>query len=98
METKKEYLTPFLLTPFLSFLPPFSSDFEIVDFIGEVSGIKEGDNILIFFCTTKQDFKLMEPEKFSEWRWVPKNEYIENEIYCGFNPVARKLIVDYLKN
>jgi len=74
------------------------TDFGIVDFLGEVPGIKEGDSVLMFFCTTKQDAKLMEPEKFSEWRWVPKDEYIKDETYGGFNPVARKLIVNYLKN
>lgn len=73
------------------------TDFEIVDFIGEVPGAKEGDIVPIFFCTTKEDAKLMEPEKFSEWRWVEKDEYANNEKYGGFNPVARKLIVEYLK-
>jgi 8-oxo-dGTP pyrophosphatase MutT (NUDIX family) len=72
--------------------------FEIIDFLSEVSGIKEGDIVPLFFCITKEDAKLMEPEKFSEWRWVPKEEYIKNEIYGGFNSKARKLIVDYLKN
>jgi 8-oxo-dGTP diphosphatase len=73
------------------------TEFEIVDFIGEVPGAKEGDVVPIFFCTTKQDFKLMEPEKFSEWRWVPKDEYITGGEYSGFNSKARKVIVDYLK-
>ena len=73
-------------------------EFEIIDFIGEVSGAKEGDIVPIFFCTTKQDFKLMEPDKFSEWKWVLINEYIKTEKYNGFNSVVRKVIVDYLKN
>jgi 8-oxo-dGTP diphosphatase len=74
------------------------TEFEIVDFIGEVPGAKEGDIVPMFFCTTKQDFKLMEPEKFSEWRWVLKDEYIRGGEYSGFNNIARKMIVDYLKN
>lgn len=73
------------------------TEFEIVDFIGEVPGAKEGDVVPIFLCTTKQDFILMEPEKFSEWRWVTKNEYIDEKQYSGFNSVAKKLITDYLK-
>lgn len=73
------------------------NDFEIIDYIGEVPGAKEGDIVQIFFCTTKQDAKLMEPEKFSEWRWVTKDEYINGEEYSGFNEVARKLIIGYLK-
>lgn len=72
------------------------TDFKIVDFIGEVSGAKEGDIVPIFFCTTKQDFKLMEPEKFSEWRWVLKDEYIAGGEYSGFNPAVRKIVVDFL--
>lgn len=73
------------------------TEFKIVDFIGEVPGAKEGDVVPMFFCTTEQDFKLMEPEKFSEWKWVTKDEYINEDKYSGFNPVAKKLIVDYLK-
>jgi 8-oxo-dGTP pyrophosphatase MutT (NUDIX family) len=72
------------------------TEFEIVDFIGEVPGAKDGDIVPIFFCKTNQDAKLMEPEKFSEWRWLPKEEYIAGELYSGFNPIARKTIVDYL--
>ena len=73
------------------------TEFEIIDFVGEVPGAKEGDSVLIFSCTTKQDFKLMEPEKFSEWKWVSKDEYITNGEYSGFNSTARKVIVEYLK-
>ena len=74
------------------------TEFEIIDFIGEVLGAKEGDIVPIFYCTTKLDFKLMEPEKFSEWRWISKDEYMANEKYTGFNSKARKLIINYLKN
>lgn len=73
------------------------TEFEIIDFIGEVPGAKEGDIVPMFFCTIKQDFKLMEPEKFSEWRWVSIDEYIKNKEYSGFNNVARKMIVEYLQ-
>lgn len=74
------------------------TDFEIVDLIGEVPGAKDGDVVPIFYCTTKQDAILMEPEKFSEWRWVPVEDYIFGSNYSGFNPIARKLITDYLQN
>ncbi len=74
------------------------TEFEVVDLIGEVPGAKDGDEVPIFFCTTKQDAKLMEPEKFSEWRWLPKDEYIAGKLYSGFNPAARKAIVDFLKS
>ncbi len=73
------------------------TEFEIIDLIGEVPGAKEGDIVPIFFCTTKQDFKLMEPEKFSEWRWVTKEDYINDKAYLGFNSTAQNMIIDYLK-
>ena len=63
---------------------------------GEVPGAKEGDIVLMFYCTTKQEAKLMEPEKFSEWKWVLIKDYIAGESYSGFNPLARKMITDYL--
>lgn len=74
------------------------TEFEVVDFIGETPGAKEGDIVPIFFCTTKQDATLMEPEKFSEWRWVTIEEYINGASYSGFNPRARKMITDFLRS
>lgn len=70
--------------------------FEITDFIGEVPGAKEGDILPIFFGTTEEDATLMEPQKFSEWRWVPLGEYIAGKAYSGFNDRARDTIVGYL--
>lgn len=72
------------------------TDLEIVDFIGRVPGAKEGDVVPLFYCTTKQEEKLMESEKFSEWRWVSIEDYIAGESYSGFNPLARKMITHYL--
>lgn len=74
------------------------TEFEIVDFIGEVPGAKEGDIVLIFYCTTKQEAVLNEPEKFSEWRWVSIKEFISEKFYSGFNPRARNMITNYLSN
>ena len=70
--------------------------FEILDFIGEISGAKEGDTVPIFFCKTDQDPQLMEPEKFSEWRWVPIKEYASGEPWNLMNPAAHKVISEYL--
>lgn len=72
------------------------TDFIIQDFIGEVPGAKEGDIVPMFYCTTTQDARLMEPEKFSEWRWITIESYINGETYSGFNPAARKMITSYL--
>lgn len=74
------------------------TDLQIIDLIGEMSGAKDGDKVPIFFCKSNQDAKLMEPEKFSKWEWIPINEYIKGEPYNVMNPKAHKLISDYLKN
>lgn len=73
------------------------TDIEIKDFIGEVPGAKKGDTVLIFHCTTKQEIKLMEPEKFSEWRWVPVNEYLAGGRWSKMNPLLYKTVSEYLK-
>ncbi len=74
------------------------TEFEIVALIGKANGAKRGDKIIMFHCTTEQQAKCMEPEKFSEWKWIPLSEYIENEEYNSFNPSAKKIIRNYLKN
>lgn len=72
--------------------------FEIEQIIGRISGVKKGDELIIFFCTTKQDATLMEPEKFSEWRFVPLIGFLQDDVYGGFNVDARTMITDFLKN
>lgn len=71
-------------------------EFDIIAFIGEVPGAKQGDIVPMFYCTTMQDATLMEPEKFSEWRWISRKEYIGENKYTGFNPAARKMILKFL--
>lgn len=70
--------------------------FEILEFLGEANGAKEGDRVPLFLCKTDQEAKLMEPEKFSEWRWVTKEEYIADKEYAGFSPEAREIIIKRL--
>ena len=70
-------------------------DLNIVEFIGEAPGAKEGDRVPLFLCTTSEDVTLMEPEKFSEWRWVTKEDFVQNEEYGGFSAV-RQLAVKFL--
>lgn len=69
---------------------------QILEHIGDVPGAKDGDVVPLFFCETSQDFTLMEPEKFSEWRWVPKEEYLKGA-YSGFNQAARDAVTSFLK-
>jgi len=71
-------------------------DLMIEDFIAKSPGAQERDEIYFFYCTTDQEPQLMEPEKFSEWKWVPVQEYIENDSYGGFSPYTRKENITYL--
>lgn len=73
------------------------TDFAIEDFIGQLPGAKAGDTIYIFYCTTQQDARLMEPEKFSEWRWVSAEDYLQKDPWGQMNPAAHELISEYLK-
>jgi ADP-ribose pyrophosphatase YjhB (NUDIX family) len=65
-------------------------DVEIVDYLGESPGVKEDDRVLVFLCKTNQEPKLMEPEKFSEWKWVSANEFPDDFI----NNHVREIILD----
>lgn len=71
------------------------TDLKILEYLGEVPGAKEGDVLLMFACETKQDPKLMEPEKFSEWKWVDFSVYKSGELGV-FNLKARTVIINYI--
>ena len=71
-------------------------DLKIIDFIDETPGAKKGDIVPIFYATTEQDFRLMEPAKFSEWKWVPIAEYLLGAPYNKMNPASHKLISGYI--
>ncbi len=64
------------------------TDLKITDFLGMVPGAKEGDILFVFKAETNQEPRLMEPEKFSEWKWCPLSEIPENFI----NSASLKLI------
>jgi ADP-ribose pyrophosphatase YjhB (NUDIX family) len=64
------------------------TDLHIKKFIAVVPGAKEGDTVHLFLCETDEEPRLMEPDKFSEWRWFPIDDLPINFI----NPDARKII------
>jgi len=53
-------------------------NFEIKKNFGIVPGAKEGDLVHVFLCESGGEAKLMEPEKFEEWKWFNKNEIPKN--------------------
>lgn len=63
-------------------------DLKIIKYLGSVPGAKEGDIVFVFKAETSQEPKLMEPEKFSEWKWCIVSEIPSNFI----NPESLKLI------
>ena len=67
-------------------------EFEIIDFIGEFPGAKEGDIGLLFFCKTSDSIKLMELDKFSEWKWFDVNDFPDNYV----NKVSHEILLSYL--
>jgi len=68
-------------------------DLQIDDFLGIVPGSKEGDIVYIFTGTTNQEPRLMEPEKFSEWKWEKLVKIPDNFI----NQDALKIIKGHFK-
>ncbi len=70
---------------------------EIVDFIAQIPGAKEGDTVLMFAATTTDEPRLMEPEKFSEWRWIPLEEEYGHREGVDINAHAHRTAAEYFK-
>lgn len=69
------------------------TDLKIEKFLGEFPGAKEGDVVHMYLCTSEQEAKLMEPDKFSEWKWFGKDEIPENFINSKGEEIVRELLV-----
>lgn len=69
------------------------TDLKIESFLGDVPGGKPPDVVMLFRCSTSQEPKLMEPEKFSGWQWFGANEIPDNFV----NPKELKAIKNELK-
>lgn len=50
------------------------TDLDIKEHLGTVDGAKKGDKVEVFLCASKQEPKLTEPDKFSEWKWFNLQE------------------------
>ena len=69
------------------------TDLRIEKFLGETPGAKEGDIVHLYKCSTEQQAKLMEPEKFGEWKWFGANEIPENFINKSGLEIIKKELV-----
>jgi len=69
------------------------SEFDVLNYLGDVPGAKEGDIVPIFVCQTSQSPKLMEPEKFLEWKWHSFSNFPENLI----NLRVKEVVYNFLK-
>jgi len=67
-------------------------DFKILDFIGTIKGSWKDDVVYLFHCSIYGEPRLMEPEKFEEWKWADFNE----ELQTHSNNEAIKLIFNFL--
>lgn len=56
------------------------AEFRIAGFLGKMAGAKEGDIVYLFRGETEEEPRLMEPEKFSEWKWQPLDAMPEDYI------------------
>lgn len=66
-------------------------NFEIKEKLGMVPGAKEGDEVRVFLCETAEEEKLMEPEKFKEWRWFDPKEIPDNFINSNILKIIKNL-------
>lgn len=69
------------------------TDLNITDFLGEVPGANDGDILYVFVGTSNQKPQLLEPEKFSEWKWQDINDMPENFI----NPKSFDLVKNFIE-
>lgn len=72
------------------------TELAILAYVQDIPGAKEGDIVPVFLCETAQEPTLMEPEKFSEWRWVPLADFAAGAPGDFINPAARALVVDFI--
>jgi len=68
------------------------NDLVIKEYLGKLAGTNAGDTVFTFLCDINQKEQLVEPDKFSEWRWFNKEQV--NALKMSEN--TRKLICSLL--
>lgn len=56
------------------------SKFRPIRVIGQKNGVLAGDKVYFIECEIFEEPKLMEPEKFKEWKWIPIEQLPQNLI------------------
>jgi|AntRauTorckE6833_2_1112554.scaffolds.fasta_scaffold76335_1 8-oxo-dGTP pyrophosphatase MutT (NUDIX family) len=68
------------------------TDLVIKEYLGEFAGANLGHPVFAFLCDSDQKEQLIEPEKFSEWKWFSKEE-LES---IAISDNTKKLIINLL--
>ncbi|HYF10240.1 MAG TPA: NUDIX domain-containing protein [Candidatus Paceibacterota bacterium] len=67
-------------------------DLEPLEYLGEVAGAKEGDRVPMFLCHASGEPELLEPQKFSEWKWFCASEIPGNFINAEALPIIKRIL------
>jgi len=70
------------------------NDIKISQFLGIVPGAKNGDVVYTFLGETNENPKLIEPEKFSEWKWCDINQIPSNFININSLKLIKEKILE----
>lgn len=68
---------------------------DIKQFICEVPGAIPSDRVFAFLCESTEEPILMEPEKFSEWRWFALEDIPENFINAELLRVLARILTEH---
>lgn len=68
------------------------TDITPIKVIGQKNGVKTGDKVYFVQCSIKGSPKLMEPEKFIEWKWFQISKLPENLIDPNDVVFLRRLV------
>lgn len=69
-------------------------DLTIANYLGQVPGYKEGDTVHVFLCETAQIPQLLEPDKFSEWRYMKVSDIAESFMNKDVLSLIKAVVVD----
>ena len=70
------------------------SELKIVRVVGQKKGVKSGDRVYFIECQIEGEPRLMEPEKFKEWKWCKINDLPQNLIDLEDIRIIRRIFND----